>query len=79
LSVNSLNGTFTFDTYKNFEEVQRVQDRIWQARAELLARATHQALALMPAVPLPPSPVPAPSPPPPTPPVTKADRRSKRR
>jgi hypothetical protein len=38
LSVNALNGTFTFETYASYEEMQRVQDRIWQARAEFLSR-----------------------------------------
>jgi hypothetical protein len=72
LSVNSLNGNFTFDTYQAFTEVQRVQERIWQARAELLSRAVN--LAMFPVVPPAPEPGPQPVPPP-----KKEERRSKRR
>ncbi len=45
LSVNSLNGNFTFETFRSFEEVKRVQERIWQARAELLERLMPTSLA----------------------------------
>ncbi len=37
MSVNAVNGNFTFDTYRSFEEMQRVQNRIWQARAEWMS------------------------------------------
>lgn len=40
LSVNSLNGNFTFETFKSFEDVKRVQEGIWAARARLLLTLT---------------------------------------
>jgi hypothetical protein len=74
LSVNSLNGNFTFDTYRSFEEVQRVQNLIWKARAELLSRSIPIAFVPPAATPAPPAP-PPPAPPPPGP----SGRKSKRR
>jgi hypothetical protein len=38
LSVNALNGNFTYDAYGAFGDLQRVQDRIWLARGALMSR-----------------------------------------
>jgi hypothetical protein len=66
LSVNSVNGNFTYDAYGAFGDLQRVQDRIWQARAELMNRLFVVASGL---------PLAAPAPDPPAPKAEKRERR----
>ena len=38
LSVNAIDGNFTFSSYATFDQLQQLQAKIWQARGELLKK-----------------------------------------
>ncbi len=73
LSVNSLNGNFTFETFKSFDDVKRVQERIWQARSELMGEHMDRLALLTTGAAAASSPVPKEAD------STKEERRGKRR